>query len=144
MGKMDISFDSELLTLEPIADGELSKKMLLSAAPHVKAVFKNNLEKAIGSGNRKKDRSTGELLSSVGITGVRKNRDGYWDIKIGVSGKDSNGVRNGLKAGVLEHGKSNQPARPFARPTVKQVKNHVYETMRRVLDEELKKNGNTQ
>ena len=142
MGRMDISFDSEFLTLESIADGELSKKMLLESAPHVKTVFKTNLEKAIGSGNRKKGRSTGELLASVGITGVRKSRDGYWDIKIGVSGTDSNGVRNGLKAGVLEHGKSNQPARPFAAPTAKKVKKQVIETMQRVLDEELKKDGN--
>ncbi len=140
---MDISFDSGLLKFKDTSDGALSKKMLLSAAPYVKAIFVKNLEKAIGKKNKGKDRSTGELLWSVGISKARKSGDGYWDVKIGVTGVDSKGVRNGLKAGILEHGKSNQPARPFAKPTARQVKANAEKIMQDIFDSEMKNSGNT-
>ncbi len=52
-------------------------------------------------------------------------------------------MRSGLKAGILEHGKSNQPARPFAKPTARQVQAKAEKIMQDIFDSEMKNSGNT-
>ena len=118
MGKMELDMSKTFFDINKLGnDGELSKKMLDESAPYVRDVLRRNLEKVIGKNLKGKSRSTGELLSSLGISKIKKDRNGYWNIKIGFAGTDSRGVSNGLKAGVLEYGKSNQEKRPFAAPT---------------------------
>ncbi len=140
MGKMEINLDNEIIKLGS-EDGELPKAMIFNAAPYVFNVLKGNLEKVIGIG--KSNNSSGELAASLGMTKIQQDRSGYWNLKIGFGGKDKNGVRNGLKAGVLEHGKSNQAPRPFVAPTVRTVKKQVEVLMQQAIDEEMRKNGNT-
>lgn len=140
MGKMEINLDNEIIKLGS-EDGELPKAMIFNAAPYVFNVLKGNLEKVIGIGKSKN--SSGELAASLGMTKIQQDRSGYWNLKIGFGGKDKNGIRNGLKAGVLEHGKSNQAPRPFVSPTVRTVKKQVEVLMQQAIDEEMRKNGNT-
>lgn len=140
MGKMEINLDNEIIKLGS-EDGELPKAMIFNAAPYVFNVLKGNLEKVIGIGKSKN--SSGELAASLGMTKIQQDRSGYWNLKIGFGGKDKNGIRNGLKAGVLEHGKSNQAPRPFVAPTVRTVKKQVEVLMQQAIDEEMRKNGNT-
>lgn len=140
MGKMEINLDNEIMKLGS-EDGELPKAMIFNAAPYVFNVLKGNLEKVIGIGKSKN--SSGELAASLGMTKIQQDRSGYWNLKIGFGGKDKNGIRNGLKAGVLEHGKSNQAPRPFVAPTVRTVKKQVEVLMQQAIDEEMRKNGNT-
>lgn len=142
MANMDIKLDQDLFKYNESDDGELSKAMIYKSAPYVVGVFKANLQKSIGRG-KGESKSKGALLASVGLSKMSKDKKGFWNLKIGFSGKDENGVRNGLKAGVLEHGKSNQTPRPFAAPTARQVKSRVAEIMQKTLDEEIEKRGNT-
>lgn len=137
---MEINLDNEIMKLGS-EDGELPKAMIFNAAPYVFNVLKGNLEKVIGIGKSKN--SSGELAASLGMTKIQQDRSGYWNLKIGFGGKDKNGIRNGLKAGVLEHGKSNQAPRPFVAPTVRTVKKQVEVLMQQAIDEEMRKNGNT-
>ena len=44
------------------------------------------------------------------------------DIKIGFNEPRKDGKRNAMIAGILEHGSSNQPARPFLSATKSAVK----------------------
>ena len=73
--------------------------------------------------------SSGELLGSLGITPVKVDESGVSNIKIGFNeprrdqgggrGKRSYKVRtNAMIANVLEHGRHNQPPRPFLKPAM--------------------------
>jgi len=85
-----------------------------------------NLAGVIGRG--KANESTGELLSSLGVTPVGTDSDGNYNIKIGFNeprlhqpapakGKRSYILQtNAMIANVLEYGRHNQPARPFLAP----------------------------
>ena len=44
---------------------------------------KSNLSSVIGSGTKYDSRSTGELESSLGLTGVKMDRNGNFNIKVG-------------------------------------------------------------
>ena len=46
---------------------------------------KSNLASVIGSGTKYDSRSTGELESSLGLTGVKMDRNGNFNIKVGFS-----------------------------------------------------------
>ena len=46
---------------------------------------KSNLSSVIGSGTKYDSRSTGELESSLGLTGVKMDRNGNFNIKVGFS-----------------------------------------------------------
>jgi len=71
--------------------------------------------------------STGELMGSLGVTPVKLDNVGSANVKVGFNeprrvqnkakGKRSYKTRtNAMIANVLEHGKHNQPPRPFMAP----------------------------
>ena len=129
---MELDMSGTLFDVSRLGDdGDLSKKMLDGSAPYVKDVLHDNLESVIGKDLKGESRSTK----------MKKDGDGYWNVKIGFAGTDSRGVRNGLKAGVLEYGKSYQQARPFVRPTAKQVKHRVTKLMKEIVDAEIRNGG---
>ena len=77
---------------------------------------KSNLSSVIGSGTKYDSRSTGELESSLGLTGVKMDRNGNFNIKVGFSEPRSDGGSNAQLANIIEYGKSGQPAKPFLKP----------------------------
>ena len=80
------------------------------------AAAKQSLSSVIGQGTKEPSESTGDLLESLSVTKPYQSADGNWNIKVGCIGYDRKGVPNPLKAAVLEHGRSNQPAKPWAKP----------------------------
>lgn len=92
---------------------EILEKTLKAGAAVVKPVFQSNLAGAIGRNTKRKSKSTGELVGSLGISPVKSAADGSVDIKVGFAEPRPDGKRNAMIAGILEHGRSNQPARPF-------------------------------
>ena len=74
---------------------------------------KSNLASVIGSGTKYNSRSTGELESSLGLTGVKMDRNGNFNIKVGFSEPRRDGGSNAQLANIIEYGKSGQPAKPF-------------------------------
>lgn len=111
---------------------EIAKKALYAAAGLVADQMKANLRGVVKDG-------TGALEASMGITPMREDGRGDWNLKIGFDGYDENGTPNQLKARALESGTSTQPKRPFVRPAVQATKGAALEAMRRVIDEEGKK-----
>lgn len=53
---------------------------------------------------------------------------------MGCIGYDRKGVPNPLKAAVLEHGRSNQPAKPWAKPAGRKAKKECIKKMQEALD----------
>lgn len=100
---------------------------------------KSNLSSVIGSGTKYDSRSTGELESSRGLTGVKMDRNGNFNIKVGFSEPRSDGGSNAQLANVIEYGKSGQPAKPFLKPAKSASKKQCIEAMKQAFESEVEK-----
>ena len=103
-----------------------------------KVVFEKmqaNLHGAIGKDTKYKSRSTGKLLSALGVSPVKVNDEGNFDVKIGFS--EGRSVSNAMLANILEYGKHGQPPKPILKPTRASSRNPCIEAMQNVLKEEL-------
>ena len=112
---------------------EVSETVLKSGGVVVLDKVKSNLEGVLSG------KSTGELASALGLSGVRVDKDGNSNIKIGFAEPRKDGTSNAMLANILEYGKHNQPARPFLKPAKTQSKNQCIETMTKTLKEEIDK-----
>ena len=101
----------------------------------VLAEVRSNLKSSIGKGKNKK--STGQLLSALGKTMVRVDRNGDYNIKVGFDEPRSDGTTNAMVANILEYGKHNQPARPFIKPAKTKSQKECVDKMTKKLKEEL-------
>jgi len=61
---------------------EIAARVLEAGAEVVVAKVRSNLQSAIGRNNQEESRSTGELVSALGSSPVKVNRDGDFDTKI--------------------------------------------------------------
>lgn len=100
---------------------------------------KSNLSSVIGSGTKYDSRSTGELESSLGLTGVKMDRNGNFNIKVGFSEPRSDGGSNARLANIIEYGKSGQPAKPFLKPAKSASKKQCIEAMKQAFETEVEK-----
>ena len=118
---------------------EILPRVLEAGAEVVEAKVRSNLSAAIGKGTQEPSRSTGELLSSLGTSSARQDRDGNFNVKVGFSEPRSDGESNAKIASILEYGKSGQPARPFMKPAKTAAKNACIQAMESKLTEEIEK-----
>ena len=100
---------------------------------------KSNLASVIGSGTKYDSRSTGELESSLGLTGVKMDRNGNFNIKVGFSEPRSDGGSNAQLANIIVYGKSGQPAKPFLKPAKSASKKQCIEAMKQAFETEVEK-----
>ena len=100
---------------------------------------KSNLESVIGKGTKYASKSTGELVSALGVTTARQDRNGNYNIKVGFSEPRSDGGSNAKIANILEYGKHAQPAKPFLKPAKSASRKACTEAMKAKLDEEVSK-----
>jgi len=116
---------------------EIVPKVLRTGAEVVLAKVKSNLQAIIGKGIKTKSRSTGELVSALGISPVKLNKDGNHDIKVGFSEPRSDGGSNAKIANVIEYGTSTQAARPFLKPAKSSTRKPCADAMKEALEKEL-------
>lgn len=100
---------------------------------------RSNLASVVGSGTKYDSRSTGELESSLGLTGVKMDRNGNFNIKVGFSEPRRDGGSNAQLANIIEYGKSGQPAKPFLKPAKSASKKQCIEAMKQAFETEVKK-----
>ena len=142
MAKAEVKLPEELLTkLTRLGQNTdiVAEKVLQAGGKIVLDKVRDNLESVIGSDTKRKSRSTGELLSSLGLSPVLVNRNGNHDIKIGFSEPRSDGSSNAKIANVLEYGKHGQPAKPFLKPAKSASKAECIRVMEQTLKEEVEK-----
>ena len=143
MAKCEIEFpyelEIELSKLGKHAD-EITAKALKAGAEAILPIFRENLSSVIGAGNKFSDRSTGELVSSLGISPAKLDRSGNMNIMVGFrEPRRGNGkVKNALIANVLENGKHGQTPRPFLKRTKQQSSNAALAAAQRAFDEGVK------
>ena len=142
MARAEVKLPEELLTklsrLGQDTDA-VAEKVLQAGGKIVLDKVRDNLESVIGSDTKRKSRSTGDLLSSLGLSPVLVNRNGNHDIKIGFSEPRSDGESNAKLANILEYGKSGQPPKPFLQPARSASKKECMRVMEEALKEEIEK-----
>jgi len=106
------------------------EKALKAGGEVVRDQVQANLRSVLSGG------STGELEGALGVSPPKVDRNGNFNVKVGFDEPRSGGDSNAKIAGILEHGKHNQPPRPFLKPARSQSRNTCIEKMKSVLDEE--------
>ena len=132
---------------------EIIEKALIDGAKAVLPIVKGELQSVIANSPR----STGELVSSLGISKVDVDYNGVSNIKVGFaepreehSGsrqKTGNGKynrtyytrTNAMIANVLEYGKSNQPPRPFMKRAKAKSRTLARKAIKRRIEEEIER-----
>ena len=116
---------------------EIAERVLEAGGEVVLDKVKRNLQSVIGKGEH--SRSTGELVSSLGLSRVLQDKNGDSNIKVGFAEPRSDGDSNAKIANILEYGRHGQPARPFLKPAKNASRQDCIDTMVKKLDEEIKK-----
>lgn len=96
-----------------------------------------NLQSVIGKGTQEKSRSTGELVSALGVSSAKQDKDGNLNVKVGFSEPRSDGKSNAMIASVIEYGKSGQPPKPFLKPAKSASRKACIEAMKTKLESEV-------
>ncbi len=112
---------------------EVSEKVLQAGGEVVLQKTRSNLISVLSG------ESSGELVSALGLSGVRLDRDGNPNIKVGFDEPRKDGSANAMVANIIEYGKHNQPAKPFLKPAKSQSKSECIDTMVATLEKEIKK-----
>lgn len=110
-----------------------AEQVLKAGANIVEPRMRSNFSAAIGSSTKQPSRSTGQLAKALGTAPVKVNSRGDYNVKVGFAENRDDGRANALIANVLEHGRSNQPARPFLAPTRSQTRRAAITAMKQTL-----------
>ena len=116
---------------------EIIPKVLEAGGEVVEAKVKSNLQAVIGSGTKEESRSTGELISALGVSSARQDKDGNFNVKVGFSEPRTDGKSNAMIAGVLEYGKSGQPPKPFLKSAKSASKSACVDAMIAAFEKEV-------
>lgn len=98
-----------------------------------------NLQAVVGRDTKETSRSTGELVSALGLSPAKIDRDGNYNVKVGFAEPRTGGKSNAMIASVLEYGKSGQPPKPFLKPAKSAARAPCMEAMKRALEQEVEK-----
>lgn len=140
MAKVDVRMPEDfLLKVSKLAEQTdvIIPKVLEVGGEVVLAKVKDNLRSVVGKGTKYPSKSTGELVSSLGVTSAKQDRKGNYNVKVGFSEPRSDGGSNAKIANIIEYGKHGQPARPFLKPAKSKSRKQCVETMTAKLEEEI-------
>ena len=133
MARCDIRMPEDLLLkLSRLGEktDKIIPKVLEAGGEIVESKVKSNLQAVIGSGTKEESRSTGELLSALGVSSAKQDKDGNFNVKIGFSEPRPDGKSNAMIAGVLEYGKHGQAPKPFLKPAKSSSKSAAVAAMK--------------
>lgn len=136
--KMPEDFLLQLSKLESKTD-EIIPKVLEVGGEVVANKVKSNLQAMIGNGIKEKSRSTGQLISAIGVTTAKQDKEGNYNVKVGFSEPRRDGKSNAMIAGVLEYGKHGQSPKPFLKPAKSASKSACINAMKEKFEEEVNK-----
>ena len=139
---MTITLPTELM--EKLSKlGENTDKMceiaLKAGGEVVKAAMKSKLSAVVGHGTEYPSRSTGQLVSAIGVSPMKVARDGTVDVRIGFSENRSDGKPNAMLAVFIEHGRTGQPGKPFKNAAKTAARSGAIAAMTAAFDAEIGK-----
>ena len=142
MAKVNMKMPEDfLLKISRLSDKTdvILPKVLEAGGEVVLDKVKDNLNKVIGTDTKYPSRSTGELLSSLGLSDAKQDRDGNFNVKVGFVEPRSDGESNAKIASIIEYGKHGQPAKPFLKPARTASRKPCTNAMIDKLEEEISK-----
>lgn len=81
--------------------------------------------------------STGELEQALGVSPVKLDKNGNYNVKVGFDEPRRDGSSNAMIANIIEYGKHGQPPKPFLKPAKSASRTPAIEAMKQKLDEEM-------
>ena len=131
--------DDFLLKISTLAEksDDIIPRVLEAGGDVVLEKVKSNLSAVIGSETKLKSRSTGELEAALGVSPVKQDSVGNYNLKIGFSEPRSGGESNAKIANILEYGKSGQLPKPFLKPARAKSRKACIEAMKNKLESEI-------
>lgn len=142
MAKVNMKMPEEfLMKVSNLADQTdvIIPKVLEVGGDVVLEKVKSNLQSVIGKDTKYPSKSTGELLSSLGLTSAKQDRNGDYNVKVGFAEPRSDGGSNAKIANIIEYGKHGQPAKPFLKPAKSASRKPCMGAMIAKLEEEIDK-----
>ena len=142
MAKVNVKMPEEfLLKVSRLADRTdvILPKVLEAGGEVVLDKVKGNLRDVVGKDTKYPSRSTGELISSLGLSDAKQDRDGNFNVKVGFAEPRSDGESNAKIASIIEYGKHGQPAKPFLKPARTASRKSCINSMIAKLEEEINK-----
>lgn len=142
MAKVNMKMPEEfLMKVSKLANqtDAIIPKVLEAGGEVVLEKVKGNLQSVIGKDTKYPSKSTGELLSSLGLTSAKQDRNGDYNVKVGFAEPRSDGGSNAKIANIIEYGKHGQPAKPFLKPAKSASRKSCVNTMIAKLEEEIEK-----
>ena len=153
MAKMTVKPPDALIEqLQRLGDqtDRIVSSSLKAAAEPIKRSMQQNCDRVVGrplivrSPRRLYNygvRSTGGLRRAIGISPVKVNRKGDYDVKVGFAGEvPGTKITYGRLAGLIENGcrKRNQPPRPFVASAKRESAKPAAAAFQKKFDEEVK------
>lgn len=142
MAKVDIKLPEDFqLKLSKLGNDfdPVAEKVLEAGGKVVLNKVKANLSSVVGKGTKYPSRSSGELVSALGLSPAKQDRSGNHNIKVGFSEPRSDGGSNAKLANIIEYGKHGQPAKPFLKPAKSASRKEAVAAMQQAFEEEVKK-----
>ena len=142
MAKATIKMPEEfILKLSKLGNktDEIISDALEAGGKVVLSQVKLNLSAVIGKGTKYKSRSKGKLLSSLGLSPVKLDKNNNYNVKVGFSEPHDSKATNAMLANIIEYGKSGQPPKPFLRPAKRKSRDACIEAMKAKIESETQK-----
>ena len=142
MAKAEFKLPEEfLLKISRLGDktDEILPRVLEAGGEVVLDKVRENLQAVVGRDTKEASRSTGELVSALGISPAKIDRDGNYNVKVGFAEPRPDGKSNAMIANILEYGKSGQPPKPFLKPAKSASRAPCIEAMKQALEQEVEK-----
>jgi HK97 gp10 family phage protein len=139
---MPDDFLDKISRLEERTD-EIVPRMLEAGGEVVLEQVRRNLQVVVGKGTKLPSRSTGELVSALGLSPAKMDRDGNFNVKIGFdeprhdARRSGASISNAMLGSILEHGKHGQPPKPFLKPAKSAAKSACIDAMKKKLEDEV-------
>ena len=153
MGKCEIKMPEKFLLkiskLGKETDKIVGQTLKVGGDIMLKSV-KSHLKTVIGKDLKRKKRSTGELVNSLGVSPDDVDNKGIHNIKVGFNEPRRNQyeaknkrsyytITNAMIANVIEFGKSGQNPKPFLKPAKNKSRKACIAAMEEKLKEEINK-----
>lgn len=153
VSKCSIRFpENFLMKISKLGDrtDEIVKETLKVGSDIMYKSVKSHLQTVIGKDLKQKKRSTGELVSSLGVTPNDLDDNWFRNVKIGFNKPrlhqyEAKGAQsyyeiiNSMIANVLEFGKHGQPSKPFLKPTRNKSRKACVQAMEKTIESYINK-----
>ena len=134
---MPEDFLDRLSRLEDRTD-DIIPRVLEAGGEVVLRQVRQNLQAVVGKNTKVPSRSTGELVSALGVSPAKVDRNGNYNVKVGFSEPRRGGkASNAMLGSILEHGKHGQPPKPFMKPARSTAKTATIDAMKKKFEDEV-------